>query len=48
MTDCSQKMIEWIKQNRFLAPFIEQGLMDIAFYDVENPQNVYVLCVCDY
>ena len=47
MTDCSQKMIKWIKQNRFLEPLINQGLMDVAFYDVENPQNVTSLCPCD-
>lgn len=47
MTDCSQKMIKWIEQNRFLEPLINQGLMDVAFYDVENPQNVVALCLCD-
>ena len=47
MTDCSQKMIKWIKQNRFLEPLINQGLMDVAFYDVENAQNVTSLCPCD-
>ena len=47
MTDCSQKMIKWLKQNHFLEPFIKEGLMDVAFYDAENPQNVVSLYWCD-
>lgn len=42
MTECSQHMIKWWKQNEFLLPFLDQHLLDIAFYDSENPQNVRV------
>ena len=40
MTECSAKLVTWWKKNPFFRPFLEEGFLEVAVFDIEKDTKV--------